>query len=97
MLVNALAYYCVMTKPSVSFIGLCFDQDIIDTRYIFAIEEFTFRGLLGRTNISLNPLTNHWEIISHLPRQNLNHVVGILNDDSAIFPLGANISQFHEN
>jgi hypothetical protein len=48
------------------------------------IEEFTFRGLLGRTNITLNKTTQVWEILSHTSAE---HLFGSYNG-SKHFPLG---------
>jgi hypothetical protein len=72
--------------------GLCLEQELIDTDYIFMhsfipFGEFTFRGLLGRTNITLNKTTQHWEILSHTFVEHTGHVLGLYNG-SKIFPLG---------
>ena len=66
--------------------GLCLDQVSIDTTYaiVLSTEQMAFRGLLGRTNITLNKMTNNWEIISHVPLQRLGHLIGYSNS----FPLG---------
>ena len=66
--------------------GLCLDQDFIDTKYAMVLsnEQFTFRGLFGRTNITLNKLTNNWEIISHVPYKTHGNLIGFSN----LFPLG---------
>ncbi len=47
-------------------------------------EELTFRGLLGRTNITLNKTTQEWEILSHTSTE---HPFGSYNG-SKPFPLG---------
>jgi hypothetical protein len=61
--------------------GLCVSQELIDTMYtlVTSLEQFTFRGLLGRTNITLNKATNNWEIVSHALHKTLGHVFGFTN------------------
>jgi hypothetical protein len=49
--------------------------------------ELTFRGLLGRTNITLNKITQYWEIVSHTPVEQIGQVLGVYNG-SKTFPLG---------
>jgi len=48
------------------------------------VEELTFRGLLGRTNITLNKTNQVWEILSHTSTE---HPLGSYNG-SKLFPLG---------
>ena len=72
--------------------GLCLDQELIDTDYIFMhsfipFGEWTFRGLLGRTNITLNKTTLIWEIVSHTSVDHVGFVLGIFNG-SKPFPIG---------
>ncbi len=46
--------------------------------------EMTFRGLLGKTNITLNKTTQVWEILSHT---SVEHRFGFYNG-SKPFPIG---------
>ena len=75
--------------------GLCIDQDLIDTKYIFLHSllskggEKTFRGLIGRTNITFDEAAGTWNIVKHVPLKKTNgsSIIGY-NDDTCAYPLG---------
>ena len=58
--------------------GLCDDQNLIDTKYVFLHSllskggEKTFRGLIGRTTITFDEAAGTWNIVKHVPLKKTN-------------------------
>ena len=73
--------------------GLCDDQNLIDTKYVFLHSllskgERTFRGLFGRTNITFDEANGEWDIVKHVPlKKSGGSIIGFTNDTNA-YPLG---------
>jgi hypothetical protein len=72
--------------------GLCSDQAIVDTDYIYVSDEnnqshIMFRGLLGRTNLVLKQNSSNWDMIKTQMTEGINETIGNFNT-SKKFPLG---------
>ncbi len=99
---ETLAYYDVDCNWDLCFIcqfeeerifklkGLCSEQTLVDSDYIYLSNQITFKGLLGRTNIILNENMSSWDLMYSQYNSERNGSLGYLNDSqSKKFPLGA--------